>query len=702
MLNSRTLLTCVLLIAVLGIGIGTGCTADRVDEAYFRDGIAYGVTDGPFRGRWWSYYERGVSFMAGEFYEEAIQDFKVALNGYSRDSWRARTYGLHFTEYFPNREMGIALLQLGQLDDAMVYLLRSIHQVDTERAYYYLDHVKREKIARGELPADTTPQIRTDTEGRLLVAEREFDITIEAEDVVGVSGVEINGRRLYQRGSQESLHYRESVLLGAGAQSIEVAAVNLADNRSVDNINVIVDLTGPNIGIHSPVMAAVIQDSSMLLEGVVVDQHGIDEIQVDGRVVMAANGETRIPFSASVNLVSGENVFVVSATDRAGNETRSAIRVYQGAPDEPTAQLWQRSQKQEAGLKLADAGTGTLGMLLSATPEDDSAAINLKSPRSDRPYRHNRTLRVSGEVISSESIVTLVINDEPFAELTGAPRESFNKRFPIDVEIETEIDVSIRAEDAAGNVMSHDVRVPVRPVDLDTRESRMPVAVLAFSGHGIDTETSEYLRVSTESRIFQQNRFRVLDRIQLQDVLTEQQLASALANPDEAIAIGKLTPAHIFIVTDVFSHGTSGLELKTRVISTETSDLMATLDVFIEDREDNAAILQACENLATQLATSFPRISGEITGVRSRGTTQDLLVDLTQEDGVKEGTYLLIVYEEEPWIDEDTGEELAPGEFIEVGRARITGVTPSNVRAQTVEQEQGGTTIEAGLPAITM
>ena len=220
--------------------------------------------------------------------------------------------------------------------------------------------------------------------------------------------------------------------------------------------------------------------------------------------------------------------------------------------------------------------------------------------------------------------------------------------------------------------------------------SKMPVAVLAFHGDGIPAEINDLLRTTVEGVLVNEKRFRTLDRIYLQDVLTEQQLSDALSNPDEALALGQLTPAHVFIVADLFKHGETGVEMKARVINTETSEIVAVLDAFVDDHSSRDLIQQGCENLAAQINALYPRLSGEVVSARS----SQMLLNWTEEDGVRPGAYVLLVEEEEPWIDEDTGEILEPGQFIEVGRAKIESASSSSTRARTVESDQEGVSLE--------
>lgn len=687
--------------AVLLLGAVIGACVSDTKSPYVRDGVKYGVTRGVFRGRWWSYFERGSSFMAGGFYKEAVSDYEKALAGRNRDSWRARTYGLHFVEYFPNRELGVARYHLGEYDAAEKLLQRSLEQIDTERGHYYLDLVKKAKIAQGLLEDTSEPEVGVVLPKAEIIASRELSFKIDAKDDVGVAAVKVNGEKLHQRGSKEQVDFQKEVTLDEGKHEIEVAAVDLADKEVIQKVEVTVDLTGPTIGVFAPIEPTVTPEGTVLLEGATVDKNGVTAVTVDERILSESEGVPRLEFDSELPLGDGENTFILAARDVAGNETRSAIKVFKGNPESPEAKLWLLQQKYPERMKLASANPAAIDLLLSAVSEEGEK-IRLKSPDPSRPYRHNRTLRVAGEVVTRTKVAALTINGEPFTDLTGAPKESFNKRIPIDIPAGDtsgqRITVAIHAEEEGGAALDKQFEVEVRPVELASRESRMPVAVLAFAGQGLEPAASERLRLTTEAQMIEQNRFRVLDRSRLQDVLNEQQLAAALADPNQAISLGKVTPAQIFVVADVFNYEQKGLELKARVISTETSDLLKTLDVFIDDRENAQAVKQGCDALAAQLAQLFPRLSGEIVSVRD----QELLVNWTTEDGVREGAYLLVVQEQAPWIDESTGEVLEPGEFVEVGRAKILTVSPTGSKARTVERKEEGVTFEKGMPAITM
>jgi len=836
-----------------------GC-ATQEDPRYVRDGEQYGTTQGVFRGRWWSYYERGSSFVAGKFYLEAIRDFQTALQGRERDTWRARTYGLHFVEFFPNRELGVAYFHLGQLDEAEAALRNSLASIDTERAHYYLDEVKKAKIASGALKDDLSPELDTTVGMPMVIAsnlappaanpapvapaappsvdttpatpapapvatvetppapkpepkaepvakpapkpeakpvaqtaqapaakpaaapkpaekpapaeapkapeapkpaapapapapeppapkaeepaapappapvvaeaapavptpaptiapapaprlitEPTVPIQVAAKDDVGVREVTVNGKQLRQRGSQESISFRSDVSLKEGAQTIEIVAKDLAQKETRQEVAVVVDMTGPSIGVFSPIEPTVTPDGTVLLEGATVDKNGVATVTVGERLIAEAPGAKKLPFNTELPLGQGENTFILAAKDIGGNETRSAIKVFRGDPNSQEAKLWLLQQKRPDLFLYAQSGAADVSTLLRIAQEQAAAKspneIRLKSPQPEQVYRNNRTLRISGEVVTGSAVKWITINGEQVNDISGAPKESFNRRLAIDPDLAATggaMAIEILAEDANGQRLEKRFTVNLQPIALNNPESKMPVAVLAFAGNGVDTSVSEMLRVTTEAEMVAQQRFRAVDRVRLQEVLNEQQLSAVLGDPAQALTLGRLASAQVFLVADVFPQDANGLEIKARAVSTETSELIATLDVFIENRNDANLVRRKCAELVGQLGALYPRLSGDVVAARGAGTGAEVLVNWTLEDGVRPGAYVLLLKQTPDWVDESTGEIIEPGELVETGRARVEAVSDTNTRAVTIERKEEGVPVEQGMPAITM
>ena len=678
----------VLLLALMGCAGQQGVVVD---------GKTYGVTKGVFRGRWWSYYERGSSFLSGGLKDQAAADFQQALRGRSTDTWQARTYGLHFVEYFPNRELGIACYQMNRLDDARQYLEKSLAQVDTARANQYLDLVTRKQISSGQISDTADPSLQTSLKDGAIVSSRQVPFELSAKDDVAVATVEVNGKAVPQRRSNAQITVADSLLLNEGAHEITFKASDLADKSAATTVKLEVDLTGPTIGIFSPRDFSVTKADSVRLEGVCVDKNGVASVALADKPLSTQTGNC-VEFSADLPLQEGDNAFVIIAKDVAGNETRSVIKLFKGDKLSASARLWELRERAPQLLQFAQDAAPTV---LPAAPSVEPIAIALRSPQAERPYRHNKTLYVSGDATSLTKVASLTINGEPFNELTGAPKETFARRIPIDTEGDAVVPVDIKAQDDQGHETVTSVKVNVHPVQLDSSESKLPLAVLAFAGEAVDPALTESLRVGAEGSLFKGGRFRILDRTRLQDVLTEQQLAAALANPDEAIALGKLTNAQVFLVADVFDRG-GGVEIKARAISTETSEILQTFDTYIDDKNSTEKVNAGLDALAADLAKAFPRLSGEILSVRPKPDGDEMLVNWTREDGVREGMYLLVVQESEPWLDPATGAVIEPGEVVEVARGKIQALLTQGAKAKALKPEQESAKLDAGMAAITM
>ena len=100
------------------------------------------VSPDPLQGRdWWHYYRRGAAYIDGKCWNEAAQDFKAAIGQRYKDKAQARTYGLHFIDYFPHRELGVAYYHLGRYVEAIEELETSLKHVKrkNDRAKHYLD-----------------------------------------------------------------------------------------------------------------------------------------------------------------------------------------------------------------------------------------------------------------------------------------------------------------------------------------------------------------------------------------------------------------------------------------------------------------------------------------------------------------------------------------------------------------------------------
>ena len=107
----RLIVSIAFILLILG---SYGCTQEPINT-HVKDGKTFGTVAGSFRNRWWNYYERGLSFADGGFFKEAAADLQEAIRQRDKDQRMARTYGMHFVDYFPHREMGIIYFEMGTI-----------------------------------------------------------------------------------------------------------------------------------------------------------------------------------------------------------------------------------------------------------------------------------------------------------------------------------------------------------------------------------------------------------------------------------------------------------------------------------------------------------------------------------------------------------------------------------------------------------
>lgn len=156
---------------------GCGARGDLAPKTV--EGVAYGVTREPFRGRWWQFCERGVSWANGGFWAEAENDLRQCLALRRTDARRARTYGMHFVQCFAHRELGAVLIELGRLDDAEDELRLSMAQEPSAKAEFLLRRIRQ--LRGQEAPAAPRPVVIDPTAPRAVE-----DVALAAASQVAV------------------------------------------------------------------------------------------------------------------------------------------------------------------------------------------------------------------------------------------------------------------------------------------------------------------------------------------------------------------------------------------------------------------------------------------------------------------------------------------------------------------------------------
>ena len=628
-----------------------GCAEQGVAPVYTKEGKEYGKTKGAFRHRWWNYYERGVSYGEGEFYSEAAADFKTAIEQRYDDQRMARTYGMHFIDYFPHRELGITQYRMGNLNAAGEELELSIRQFPTAKARFYLDRVRKALIEE-EGKKTTPPGLVLDPE-KEEVWTREDPVIVKgvAEDEQYVAGISIRGRPVFMEGAEKRVLFREALHLPQGDHEVSVEARNLVGGMTVRKVLIHVDREGPVITLEKVETGP----SGNLLTGSAYDRAGVAEVKIDGvGVVRLRDQEVLFEHVLPV----GRKEAVLVAKDELGNETAVTFPVLP-----PTkAGFLIRLASADPSLVLA----GILGSKDSRPPD-----IRLKGWTESQTVMLEKAY-IEGQVMDEGTVAGLSINGVPVLR-----REGQYVFFNYLAELQKgQNRIVIEARDQAGNQITKAISVTREiPKALQLQE-RLSTTVLPFEQSGAASETSFSFQDRLTDTLVDLNRFRVVERNKLDLVLQEQKLSrTELIDKSTALRTGKLVAAQS-IVTGTIVETRTGIEIVARMIDTETSEILAIQDVY-DEAKDLAALRVLAEGLALKIHRDFPLVGGFILQRKGDAVFTDL-----GEDKIKLQRRL-ILYREEPLKHPATGKMLGVDNVI-IGHARVTQVMPEMSKAEVV------------------
>ncbi|KJU85823.1 conserved hypothetical protein, secreted [Candidatus Magnetobacterium bavaricum] len=321
-----------------------------------------GKIKGAFRGQWFNYYERGLSFSdcgqdkleggqketAIKYLESTVKDLEAAIRIRKDEGWHTRTYGMHYVDYFPHRELGIAYFLLGEehkqsnnalatsyYEKAQKELAVSVgYKTTTSKAVYYLNEV------RGRLNQKTQGPVIKLKPADNLTANCMYTVEGIATSANYVRPVILNGKPLpycletkgekildkhFQAGlSAQSCGFKTEVdlcaLEGEGVKAIKIEAVDAAGRSSEEDVKVTLDREGPAIAINS--VGEV--DGKTRVTGAIYDNYGIKEVLFNGenRFTGKSNvSEKEWPFDVTLTT----RKIAIKATNKAGNTTEYTL-----------------------------------------------------------------------------------------------------------------------------------------------------------------------------------------------------------------------------------------------------------------------------------------------------------------------------------------------------------------------------------------
>ena len=593
-----------------------GCAVQQDTQVKIKDGKKYGVVEGTFRHRWWNYYERGLSFADGEFWEEAAMDFREAIKQRKADQRMARTYGMHFVDYFPHRELGVVYFHQGDYDQAETELETSLEMVDTGKAKHYLNQVRKKKL---ELSREdkASPSIMLEAASRQTAFNRfRFEVKGEVSDDFYTREISINDTPEFIELSAPKIPFTREIKLKKGLNAINIRSTDLTGKETEKTVHVFGDFEGPAFQLKNVADGDQVDEEAIVLNGALADATGVTELRINDQI-LSYDKETEITFALSIDLEEGENKILLAATDAVGNTTTGELNLtyipqLAKTPLRRPNRFLDASRGAEPVL-LAFSGSSaasiSAGILYAAAKA--AFRLNFKDLTKEQTVYYE-TLYVDGTATGTHEIESVVINGEPLLIIPG--RTVYFSQL---VELqEGKNSITIEVTDAKGNVAAKTAVVNYQIPKVHQVGSRMSLAVLPFEIKGDPGMASDMVYDNLIDAFVNQKRFHIVTRgDELEAVLREQKLSQTdLVDKNTAVKVGKLVAAETILMGTV-RETRDAIEIYARLVNTESSSIMEAKDVFSRDK--SIPQLQYITNgLALKLKHSFPLIEGMVIQVK--------------------------------------------------------------------------------------
>lgn len=596
---------------------------------------------GTFRGKWWNYYQRGADRIESNDLDAAISDLEKAVSLRDADQRMARTYGMHFIDYFAHRELGIALFGKGEIERAIRELEISIASAESAKAQFYLKKALERKLSvSGVSIAPPVIEISSQLKGSVNTPDVRIKGVISAEGYV--SAITVAGRPYMLDRVSRRIELDHEVTLHPGVNSIVLNVADVLGNTTRREWSITLDEDGPMFSLFD----VSLRDGKYHISGEASDPSGIERIVVGAKEFISV-GAKEFVLDASVDASSGMGVLLVRVYDMLGNETVAEVELDSRADGERFMQV---------------ASGGELYALFSA---DKTPPVFRLRESGDLPSVFIDRYYIDGEVSDDSKVGAVFINGKEL-QIKKGKKIFFSSAVPLK---EGKNIVTIEAVDLADNRSSKNMSIRRVVPDVLKSEARMRVAVLPFEVKQKATDLTPLAYDYLTGSLVEQKRFMVIERSKLDQILMEQKLAKEkLTDPEYSIKLGKLLSAEAMLAASI-KEDSKSVEVVVRVINTETSEVMAVKDVYTEDK-GSVVVRDLMDALASKVALGFPLVEGIVIKAERAG---ELYTDLGTQSGIRKDMGVIIYRKTKEIRHPVTGKSLG-WDTVTVGDGRIEDV----------------------------
>lgn len=678
--------TTVILALCLCLGM-LGCAADQ-GTIHTKGGEQYGVTDNQvWRDTWWQNYERGLSYAAGEFWDDAVVSFQRALATKlgQQDRQSVTTYGVRSLEhYFPHRELGIAYYRLGRYQEALHELTTSIDQTASAKAKFYLNKVRRSLLQ--QTGRDTTPPRLVLTEPVDGLLTNRFSVTVagHVEDDTYTAGLTINGQAQLIDLAAPRVAFTTDVALHDGPNTIAIVAEDLLGQRTTQRVTVSLDRHGPLLSLQEVDLHGTPPHQQARLQGVVADTSRIVRFVVAGQPLDVST-QTTWGFRQEFPVSAGATSLPFVAEDEAGNVTRgdiqlgTSVRDAQHIPQErglPTIPA--RWAFASQGTVLSDLVAGPdIPWHLAQSADRDPPRITLTSSV-DRETVYDDKIYLEGRVTGTSEIATFFIAGESYLKYKGrqiffgylAPLRAGPNGFRLE------------AVDVKANRGTLELQVTYQAQQSRQFGTPLQVLLLPFAKIGRQSILSEAVPLSLFAVLGTQKRFEVISEGQTS-------IHKGLSDPRVAVNVGKARRVDAVLMGTVVEgeqvvEGAKRpiLTVYSQLVDVETGKNLVQEEVFGE-YPTLPEVSTLMEGLALKLQRHFPREEGRVIDKKKT----KLAIEFPNHQRLQPGMKFLIFRDGET-IDRN-GKKLQKSALL-LGEAQLQSYSPHLVEAILLPSKKSG------------
>jgi TolB-like protein len=214
---------------------------------------------------------------------------------------------------------------------------------------------------------------------------------------------------------------------------------------------------------------------------------------------------------------------------------------------------------------------------------------------------------------------------------------------------------------------------------------RMSVAVLPFENKGASHDLGEIILDKMITALFNQERFKVIERTQLKKILEEQQLGlTGILDASSAAELGKGIGVDAIIIGSVAATKSGSISIDARAIDTESATIIVAHDAY-SGSADVLSVKNTVENLANKFTQSLPLVDGTVIQVNTDGT---ILLDGGRMAGLKKGLKC-IIYKEGPELKHPITGEILGRKTTILGEALVVESLAKFSTAKVITLTQG-------------